>query len=85
MDKCGNLYAVASYGEIYRITPTGEWAVVVDLRHATNNAMNLASVNFGSGIGGWRSDALYVSPYSGKGLFEIVVGVDGKFEPHLQP
>ena len=83
MDECGNLYAVASIGAIYRLSPDGEWEMAVDLRSEARGEMNLSSVNFGSGIGGWKRDALYVSPYDDEGFFEVVVGVRGKFEPHL--
>ena len=81
MDECGNLYVVLSTGFIYRLSPDAEWEMVVDLR--TGGELNLAAINFGSGIGGWRTDSIYVSPYSGDGLYEVNVGVPGKFEPHL--
>ena len=35
-----------------------------------------ASSTFGSGIGGWRDDAIYVpQPYNGKSVSEIGLGV----------
>ena len=81
MDECGNLYVVLSVGVIYRLSPDAEWELVVDLR--TGRELNLAAINFGSGVGGWKTDSIYVAEYSTEGLYEVNVGVHGKWEPHL--
>ena len=42
------------------------------------------AVNFGSGVGGWVPDHMYVSDWNG-GFTEWDAGVTGKWEPHLPP
>lgn len=84
MDECGNLYVVASIGLIYRLSPDAEWEMVIDLntRGAGKN-MDISSINFGSGIGGWKNDSIYIAPYKNDGFYEVDMGVRGKWEPHL--
>jgi sugar lactone lactonase YvrE len=85
-DECGNVYTIEMNGVVWRITPDGEVAKVVDLSSEnTRGSTEVAffALNFGSGYGGWKSDALYVMSFS-DGVFEVHVGVRGKPEPHLQ-
>jgi hypothetical protein len=42
----------------------------------------LPALNFGSGVGDWQADKLYVMDFLGK-MYEVDVGVPGKWEPHL--
>jgi hypothetical protein len=44
--------------------------------------LSLNAANFGSGVGGWRSDAIYIISMNG-GVYEVVVGVKGAKQPHL--
>lgn len=76
-DACANLYAADQAGAVWRISRDGRVAKVADL-----GDQRTASLNFGSGLGGWKRDHLYVSSIRA-GLFEIDMGVAGKPEPHL--
>ncbi len=76
-DVCGNLYAVKTNGELVRVSPGGAVDVLIP---ATGNWTT--SVNFGSGVGGWARDRLYVMDRT-QGLWELPVGVEGHPEPHL--
>lgn len=73
MDACGNLY-VAEFDSsgIYRVNTEGEVETLVRPRRTTYGH----AVEFGSGIGGWRADAIYQpQPYDNYTVREIVVGV----------
>lgn len=73
LDACGNLY-VPDYASssMYRITPEG---TVEDLmRHRAGIYGH--GLEWGSGIGGWRTDAIYLpQPYDGLTVRELVIGV----------
>lgn len=59
---------------MYRVTPEGEVSLYVDLG-PTEYAHG---AEWGSGVGGWRVDALYVSrPFDDDSVAEIVVGIPG--------
>lgn len=76
MDACGNLYAIdyESAG-LYRITPEGDVSLYLDW--SDDRSTYGHDLTWGSGIGGWRSDAIYV-PLSEGGLkvMEIVIGIE---------
>lgn len=76
VDECGNIYVVQMKGIIWKVSPEGEKEIVVDLAESRFSGI-INAVNFGSGIGGWKSDAIYIIAMSG-GLFEVEVGVRGR-------
>lgn len=73
VDVCGNIYlAIYSDSAMYRITPSGVVSTLVD----TSLTYYGHGAQFGSGIGGWREDALYVpQPYNNDTVAEMVIGV----------
>lgn len=77
-DACGNVYVARTDGTIERIRPDGSHGVYYSL---PGNAWTTA-LSFGSGVGGWERDHLYVMDRGGS-LFDLEVGVDGRPEPHL--
>lgn len=80
IDVCDNLYVVVTDGRIYRVDSTGAVSLYVTL--SSPLGMWATAAHFGSGVGGWRSDALYVMNRYGN-LFELDVGLAGKPDPHL--
>ena len=80
-DVCGNLYVVRMSGYIVRVTPQGQQEVVVDLTGVPGGVF-ISAANFGSGFGGFERENLYVMNLNG-GVFEIEMGIPGKWEPHL--
>ena len=79
LDVCGNLYVPTYPDGLYRITPDGEvllyhqWAGPQELGHG---------VRFGTGLHGWRADALYLPRYyGGNTIVEVVTGVPGRRMP----
>lgn len=77
-DACGNVYVVGTSGDVYRVDPLGN-----AIRYFTvPGGAWTTSINFGSGVGGWGRDRLYVMErYNGLRV-ELEVGVDGYPEPH---
>ncbi len=74
VDVCGNIY-VPDYwtSRLYRIRPDGETEVYVDWSGDSSRYGHGAV--WGSGLDGWRDDALYLPmPYNGNTVKEIVVG-----------
>jgi hypothetical protein len=74
VDVCGNVY-VADYvtSSLYRVSEDGGTVTsmvdVVDFGYGHG-------LTWGSGIGGWRADALYLpQPYNGYTVREVVIGV----------
>jgi hypothetical protein len=80
-DACGNLYVIVMSGLVVLIKPDGTQRVLVDLSEA-NGGDFISAANFGSGVGGFERDHLYVMSLS-YGVFEIDIGIDGKWEPHF--
>jgi len=76
-DVCGNLYALRTDGRIARVQPNGE----IEKRWIKLAGANYASaLHFGSGVGGWERDHLYVMERTGT-LYDIPIGVMGATEP----
>jgi WD40 repeat protein len=73
VDECGNLYVAEFYANnLYRISPTGDSSLFWDYSETSYGH----GLEWGSGLGGWRQDALYVpQPYDGNRVTEIVIGV----------
>jgi sugar lactone lactonase YvrE len=86
VDACGNLYVVVMNGIIVRVTPDGEADVATRLSRNDRGidvmTERIPAANFGSGIGGWKADHLYVMSFLG-GIYEVDMGITGKPEPHL--
>jgi streptogramin lyase len=73
VDACGTVYVTdAVTTALYRLDPAGGVTLALDLA-VDDHAHGLA---WGSGVGGWRADALYLAqPYGGEHLAEVIVGV----------
>ena len=75
MDACGYLY-VPSYEEraLFRVSPEGKVIRYFQFEPAKYGH----GLEWGSGIGGWNANALYLpQPYDGNTVVEVVVGVPG--------
>ena len=73
VDSCGDVYVTDfSTKRLYRITPDGEPSI---LKQWTDTSYG-HGLEWGSGVGGFRSDALYMpQPFDGDTVVEVVVGV----------
>jgi len=72
-DLCGNLYVVRMDGQLFRIGADGVPIVYVDF---DGSDRVLTSVHFGSGVGGWEADHLYVMDRQGEVLV-VDAGIPG--------
>jgi hypothetical protein len=73
VDICGFLY-IADYDTraLYRVSPLGTVQTLLD---NTGNAYG-HGVEWGSGVGAWREDAIYLpQPYDNETVIEVVIGV----------
>ena len=77
VDACGNLYTTEMGSTVWRITPQGD----VDVVLVVQGVAILPALNFGTGVGGWDAETLYVMDFLGK-MYAVDVGVPGKWEPH---
>lgn len=77
VDACGNVYTADFTNAAYRITPDGE-----EIETIAEGIMWWASFQWGSGVGGWKSDSLYVATM-GSPVIEIDTRVPGK--PRVYP
>ncbi|MEZ4235746.1 MAG: SMP-30/gluconolactonase/LRE family protein [Myxococcota bacterium] len=79
VDACGNLYVAEMNGTVWRVRTDGTVEDLVDV----GGVAIIPALNFGiAPVGGWRETALYVITFTGS-IYEIEVGVPGKWEPHL--
>jgi len=85
-DVCGNIY-IATQGlnspecagsSAVRVSPDNEVEIVACL----GNSSFTPGAAFGSGVGGWEADALYLIDWYGV-IWEFPVGVPGAPLPHL--
>jgi gluconolactonase len=77
VDVCGNVY-VADFGQtvIFRIRPDGQdIKKIIDSTGQTG--AYLPNLQWGTGIGGWKQDRLYLPDGWKKGVFEVDIGVPG--------
>jgi hypothetical protein len=82
-DECGNLYVIKMNGHLIRVLPDGTQEPLMDLnQYGGFEASFVSAANFGSGVGGWERDHLYVMSLD-HGVFEIEIGIAGKWEPHM--
>jgi len=77
-DSCGNLYVLRTDGRISLVSAEG----VTTGRIIKLPASYASALHFGSGLGGWERDHLYVMDRFGT-LFDINIGIEGTQEPHL--
>ena len=79
VDACGNVY-VAEFNNsaMYRITPSGTVNVLFDPPLSSYGH----GIQWGSGVGGWLLDAIYVpQPYGGNTVTEVIIGVPRRTYP----
>jgi hypothetical protein len=81
VDACGNYYVITVAGVLWRISPSGGSQRFADLSQA--GAFTTSAVRFGSGVGGWESDHVYVMDRSTETLFALDVGVERGPLPHI--
>jgi len=80
LDECGNLYVVEMAGIIWRVSPEG---VVENFYEVSEGFAFIPAVAFGSGVGGWKRDHVYIMNFKG-GVYEVDTGgIRGRREPHL--
>ena len=77
-DACGNLYlSESATSSIYRMTPTGDVTKLYEM--APPNVRGIPyGFEWGSGVGGWRADALYVTDAITQSVTEVVIGVPSR-------
>ncbi len=80
VDVCGNYYVVTIAGVLWRVSPDGGTQRMADLGNA--GAFYTTAVRFGSGVGGWERDHLYVMDRTGGTLFDVELDVEGAKMPH---
>ncbi|MEQ1565077.1 MAG: hypothetical protein ABMA64_05520 [Myxococcota bacterium] len=82
VDVCGNVYVTDYVARtLYRITPEGELAPYL-VFEGTDYGHGLT---WGSGLGPWRADALYLpQPYGDNRVLEAIVGVPGAPAPNAR-
>ena len=77
VDACGNIY-ICEYlaARVWRISPDGTvQGPLIDFSADTDWIPNM---QWGSGIGGWQTDHLYVLDITAAKMYEVPVGVPGK-------
>lgn len=84
VDACGNLYVLRTDGKLWRIYTNGRREWLANLRNGSGGGVYSTSLNFGSGLGGFASDHLFVMDRYG-GMIEMDAGIEGNWEPHLPP
>jgi sugar lactone lactonase YvrE len=78
-DICDNVYVTQfGSGQVWRIDPEHQAELVVELPSGW-----IPNLNFGSGVGGWELDRIYVSDMGGDRVFELQPGTVGIDPPHL--
>ncbi len=79
VDVCDNIYLSQFVtGNVWRIDPENQVELVVNLPSSW-----IPNLNFGSGIGGWELDRIYVNDLTRNRVFELVPGTVGIDVPHL--
>jgi hypothetical protein len=79
VDACGYIYVPEFWDSVLlRVDPQGNSIVYYDWDGSTPAGYG-HGVIFGTGVAGWREDALYLPmPYADNGVQEIVTGVPGR-------
>jgi sugar lactone lactonase YvrE len=81
-DSCGNLYVADMNSGVWLVDPQGEATHLVGVNEDGSELNSPNSVSFGSGVGGWNRDQLYVMTF-GSDLYQLDVCIVGKDEPHI--
>lgn len=82
VDICGNVY-VADYNQtvIYRISPDGkDKKLIID--GTSFSGAYLPNLQWGSGVGGWDKESIFLPDGWKKGVFEVKIGVPGAPVPY---
>jgi len=81
VDACGNVY-ICDYGQIviFRISPDG--ATIEPLVDLSADSSWIPNFQWGSGLEGWRTDHIYVLDMNQERVYEVPVGVPGKYRPY---
>jgi sugar lactone lactonase YvrE len=80
VDTCGNYYVVTIAGVLWRVRPDGDSQRMADLSRA--GASYTTAARFGSGLGGWARDHLYVMDRTTGTLMDVALDVEGTPMPH---
>ncbi len=79
VDACGNVYVADNAGALFRFAPDGSNLTTI-LQSAD---FPLATLQWGSGTGGWSDTAVYFPDWAGRasnGVQEVELGVGGKHQ-----
>ncbi len=78
VDACGNLYVADAFEkQVTRVTPDGVVSLYLDW--SGDPQQHGHGMVFGSGVGGFRDDALYLPmPFANHAVREVVVGVPSR-------
>mgnify|MGYP002634760615 CR=1 FL=1 len=82
VDSCGNIYVIRTDGRLFRLRPDQTVESLIQL--SIQGGLKTTSLHFGSGVGGWELDHLYVMNREG-GMFDLDIGIDGSPPAHLLP
>jgi sugar lactone lactonase YvrE len=81
VDACGRYYVVDVGGTIFRVDP--DTATVIEYADLDGAGAGFTtSLRFGSGVGGWERDHLYVMDRDGA-IWDLTLDVEGAQLPHL--
>lgn len=80
-DMCGNVYVTRMDARVFRYKPDGTPAGSMNFQTFSPIPAVTPALNFGSGVGGFERDHLYVMNFLG-GVMEADIGIDGHWEPH---
>ncbi len=82
-DACGNLYIVEMAGVIWRYSTDGVLEEWIPKTLLGGQSLDLIpAINFGSGLGGWNNESIYVMSFGG-GVTEFDLGVRGRPSANL--
>lgn len=80
-DMCGNVYVARMDGRIFRYLPDGTAAGSMNVQGVLPLFSVTPALNFGSGVGGFERDHLYIMNFLG-GVIDADIGIEGHWEPH---
>lgn len=93
VDECGNIYVVQMSGTIWRVSPDslyeGDQKVekafsMVPETETERYRSSMFAANFGSGVGGWKTESLYIMNMYNNCVYEVDFGVKGASQVHLR-
>ncbi len=80
VDTCGNYYVVTIAGVLWRVSHEGGSQRIADL--SSVGASYTTAARFGSGVGGWQRDHLYVMDRTGGTLWDVALDIEGSPMAH---